>query len=278
MHKAVLFLGIGLVTGIAASAWWIQSSGEPPPADHTQDTGGATEPARTAAFEGAFSERIENLERAVAELRNDFALLSSEAEAPATARRAPSDDIEPVAREQEGLGPYTLDERIDALTEAGFSLTRARQIERWAEEHRVKAMQARYDAERRGESLDDASIERLFDTDAMLRSELGDADYERYLEAMGRPTTVDVMDVLASSAAEQAGMQPGDQIVSYDGQRVFSILELLELPLDGAPGEPVIIHVLRDEQPMQFVLPRGPLGISAPTGARAVQYVPFEEK
>ncbi len=59
------------------------------------------------------------------------------------------------------------------------------------------------------------------DTDAALRKEMGDAEYEKYLTGTGRPTEVRVMDVLASSPAEKAGLRPGDQIVSYAGTRVF---------------------------------------------------------
>jgi S1-C subfamily serine protease len=68
--------------------------------------------------------------------------------------------------------------------------------------------------------------------------------------------------VLASSPAEHAGLAPGDEVVAYGGRRVFDMRYLNELILEGRPGEPVIVDVLRDGQPIQVLLPRGPLGIS----------------
>jgi hypothetical protein len=38
--------------------------------------------------------------------------------------------------------------------------------------------------------------------------------------------------------------------------------DLNELILEGRSGEPVTVDVLRDGQPIQVLLPRGPLGIS----------------
>jgi S1-C subfamily serine protease len=61
-------------------------------------------------------------------------------------------------------------------------------------------------------------------------------------------------------------MLVGDQIVAYDGRRVFHIRELTEVLLQGEPGAPVIVDIVRDGQAMQLVLPRGPLGIIAAAG------------
>jgi PDZ domain len=151
--------------------------------------------------------------------------------------------------------------RLEALTEAGFAPDRAAQIERRVEELRLEAMQARYEAARNGASAN-GPVDAFFDVNATLRTELGDADYERYLTALGQPTRVDVFSVLASSAAEQAGLQSGDQIVAYAGERVFDVRELNRAVLIGEPGEPVVVDIVRAGQPMQLVLPRGPIGIS----------------
>ena len=69
-----------------------------------------------------------------------------------------------------------------------------------------------------------------------------------------------------SSPGSQAGLQPGDQIVSYNGERIFNISELHELTLQGTVGENVIVEIERDGMRMQLSLPRGPVGISG-TGA-----------
>ena len=99
------------------------------------------------------------------------------------------------------------------------------------------------------------------DVQAALRSELGDAEYERYLTGTGRPTEVQVMDVLASSPAEKAGLQPGDQIVSYAGTRVYDMRELEGLTRQGTPGESVTVEVKRNGQSVQVQVQRGVLGV-----------------
>jgi S1-C subfamily serine protease len=119
----------------------------------------------------------------------------------------------------------------------------------------MQTMQAQYEARREGRPPP-ADVEAT-----TLRAELGDRDYERFLTAQGRPTSINVMGVLASSPAERVGLQQGDEIVSYDGKRVFDIQELNELTLGGTSGESVVVDVRRNGQNLQLVLPRGPIGV-----------------
>jgi S1-C subfamily serine protease len=72
---------------------------------------------------------------------------------------------------------------------------------------------------------------------------------------------VGVRDVLASSPAESSGLLPGDEIVAYDGKRVFDMRELNSLTLQGTAGESVVVDVRRGDQNVQLVMPRGPIGI-----------------
>lgn len=96
-----------------------------------------------------------------------------------------------------------------------------------------------------------------------MRAGLGDEVYERYLEAKGRTTTVGVSGLAEASAGATAGLQPGDQITHYDGQRVFHLNELQALSVQGEPGTYVEVQVRRGEQVLYLVLPRGPLGVTA---------------
>ena len=96
---------------------------------------------------------------------------------------------------------------------------------------------------------------------ATLRTELGDQDYERFLAARGVPASVSIVTVLASSPAERAGLQRGDEIFSYDGKRVFNIRELNELTPVAASDEPVVVDVRRNGENLRIVLPRGPIGV-----------------
>ena len=65
---------------------------------------------------------------------------------------------------------------------------------------------------------------------------------------------------MASSPAERAGLQPGDQIVGYDGDRVFSTSDLMQRTMSPGSGD-VVVDVVRDGVQMQVVLPRGPIGV-----------------
>jgi S1-C subfamily serine protease len=97
---------------------------------------------------------------------------------------------------------------------------------------------------------------------SMLRAEIGDAEYEQYRQANGWPTVVEVAAILESSPAQQAGLQAGDQIVSYNGTRVFDIGELNRFTMGSDPGGTVVVDIVRDGIPMQVVLPSGPIGVT----------------
>lgn len=156
------------------------------------------------------------------------------------------------------------DRRLSNLIDGGFSEDEARRIMRKESEAEFKAMQAAYVARRNGEAVD--ALSAMNEPQSMLRAELGDSDYERYLRAQGQATAIQVTRVLDSSPGSQAGLQSGDHIVSYNGERVFNVNDLRELTLQGSAGENVILEIERDGVPMQLNVPRGPVGITG-TGA-----------
>lgn len=150
--------------------------------------------------------------------------------------------------------------RLTMLIDGGFSEDEARRIMSLESEARYKAMQAAHDAQRRGEANDSSLASNS--AQSLLRDELGDAEYERYLTAQGEPAAIRITQVLDSSPARQAGLQPGDEIVRYSGERVFSVSDLRALTLQGTAGEDVIVEIDRDGVRMQLNLPRGPVGIT----------------
>ena len=85
------------------------------------------------------------------------------------------------------------------------------------------------------------------------------------MTANDRSTTISVSSVIDSSPGQAAGLQPGDEIVRYDGERVFSMTDLTRQTMDGAAGQNIVVDIMRDGNPMQIVMPRGPVGI---TGGR----------
>ncbi|MDJ0812915.1 MAG: PDZ domain-containing protein [Woeseiaceae bacterium] len=218
-------------------------------------------------------QRIRALEAAVAEERNARMLLEEELQALYLAL----DEISAgqsvaAARSDEGSAPERSREarqqrRPDdadslrlRLVEAGLSEDRAAWILRRESELRMQSMQAAYEYRRTGERPE--GFEQIRDPDRALRAEIGDVEYEQYLEASGYPTAVAVGSVLESSPGQRAGLQPGDQIVAYGGERVFSFSDLGERTMAAEPGQPVVVDFIRDGVPMQIVVDGGPIGIS----------------
>ena len=154
------------------------------------------------------------------------------------------------------------EQEAQRIKAAGLTPERVQAISRRAEELRVAAMQAQFEAQAKGQRIDNVN------TNQALRKELGDAEYERYLKATGRPTEVGVSDVLASSAAERAGLKAGDQIVSYAGKRVYENQDLNTLTNQGTPGTNVVVEVNRNGQTIQVTVPSGPLGVTTGGGGR----------
>jgi predicted metalloprotease with PDZ domain len=141
-----------------------------------------------------------------------------------------------------------------------MSRARADWIVQREDELQLQALEAQFEARRSGEPID--RFDPRLNPDAALRADIGDIEYEKYLQANGRSTSVDVAYVFESSAGQSAGLQPGDQIVAYAGQRVFDSSGLNQQTMLGEPGQTVVVDILRDGMPMQVVMPRGPIGIS----------------
>lgn len=116
-------------------------------------------------------------------------------------------------------------------------------------------------AQREGWIRDPRYRQELRDMRLALRAELGDDRFDRLLYASGRNNRIVVSDLLQGSAAEDGGIQPGDEILSYAERRVFRPAELKQATLEGRAGERVAIEVLRDGSRVRIWVPRGPIGI-----------------
>lgn len=152
----------------------------------------------------------------------------------------------------------SLPPQVARLVAGGFDPDRAEWIVRRQSELEMEALERRYQASRSGEPL---TAEWFTSREAALREELGDEDYERYRQATGRPTRVRIDQVLAGSPAEEVGIVPGDEILSYDGERVFDMMDLRRLTLAGEPGRSVTLRLRRGDDDRVVSLPRGPIGV-----------------
>jgi C-terminal processing protease CtpA/Prc len=191
-------------------------------------------------------------------------------ESPDSADREPEADFdrselqERIASRFGNRGNNDPSQRTTRMIEAGISPDQAQRIVDRESELRLEALNAQYDAAREGEPFDPRS--GGFDPQDQLRQELGDVTYELYLDATGQSTSVGVQQVMDGSAGQAAGLQTGDELIAYGGERVYNTADLNELILDGTPGQTVVVDVVRDGQQIQVYVPRGPIGIMGGRG------------
>ena len=280
MRRTAIIIGASLLAGFAAAAL-VLNANRPAPVS----SGESAETVDPAAYFDASAEtedRIRALEVAVAQERNARLLLEEELQALYAQIDQLDADGELLINEQ-GIGGTVTPEqvrefrqqqsvnpgasRVDRLIAAGFSPDQAEYVARRESELQMAQMQEMYDARQEGRRPDRS----LFDTQGVLRQELGETQYEQYLEANGQPTSVRVGSVLDSSPGQRAGLQPGDEIVAYGGDRVFSYGDLRDATLSTQSGRSVVVDIVRDGIPMQVVIESGPIGISNQGYARSIR-------
>ncbi len=273
MNKSILLIASGLLAVALALAVALLVR-EPAPI-----AAPAANPALHFDQTAGTEERIRALEAAVAEERNARMLLEEELQALYAAldeinAAAESDGEDPEVREatralrdpRQPRSAADTDGLRGRLVEAGFSADRAEWILRRESELQMQSMQAMYDYRRSGERPE--NFELIMDPTQALRAEIGDNEYAQYLEAYGYPTSVAIGAVLESSPGQRAGLQVGDQIVAYGGERVFNYADLGNRTMAATPGQPVVVDIIRDGVPMQVVIDGGPIGISNDRAAR----------
>ena len=161
-------------------------------------------------------------------------------------------------RSREEFEQFVRQQQFDRLVAAGIDPERVYQIMRREETLEMEVLRARHAATRSGATPEEAATITPL---ALLRSELGDTDYAKYLDARGRPSSINIREVMKGSPAETAGLQPGDEIVAYNGQRVFNMDELDELTFQPTSGSTMPLQVIRDGQSLQIYVPPGPIGV-----------------
>lgn len=148
---------------------------------------------------------------------------------------------------------------------AGFDRSEASDYRRRIDEAAMARLYLRDQAQREGWLNSERyrqALAGLPNVAQELRAEMDDETYARFLYATGRPNQVRVRRVLAGSAAEAAGLQTGDVLLRYDGERVYNTQTVRRETRDGRAGDSVDVEVLRDGRRLQFYLPRGPIGVN----------------
>jgi membrane-associated protease RseP (regulator of RpoE activity) len=216
--------------------------------------------------EASDSERIEALEQQIEMLSSRIKQLEQNAiaakrdetvqrGAPATGQATPAGS--PVSSSSQALTTKNLvDAGIDEAIAADI-VRRKNEIELQKLELRDRATREGFLGTRRYRT----ELNTLQQRDFSLRDELGDAAYDRYLFTTGQSNRVNIASVMQGSAADQAGLKPGDVILNYADKQLFNWNELQKATTLGVRGEYVDVTVMRNGQVINLWLPRGPLGV-----------------
>ena len=153
---------------------------------------------------------------------------------------------------------------VQTLIDAGISEDQAAWIQERLDEIELQKLYLRDRATREGwleEPRYNKERREYLNAVTELRDEVGDDAYDRLLYTLGRANRVVIQDVLQNSPAAQYGLQGSDQIIEYDGQRIFGSKELSSLATQGSSGVMTLVRVKREGAVHDIYLPRGPLGI-----------------
>lgn len=266
---ATIILGLLLTVGVATSVY-LQHRGSGAPTDAREGTRAVARERETQSFGDAIEsltrivdeEIVERraLEEKVAELQSELSTLRrqlgvSVSTSPAGDRQ---NAVEPAAAAAAAV--RSVDDRLIAV---GFTPAEIEGIRRVEARMQMEQIELDYEARQEGWANTPRYYQalRAASGGGVLRAELGDAAFDRYLYATRGANRVAVSTVIENSPAATAGLRPGDVIHSYGGERVFGNQELTELRSIGTRGIPVVVDVIRDGQRLQLTMPRGPMGV-----------------
>ena len=275
MSRIIAAALVSLIAGIGVGAWWLGGD----PAGDTESAGDTASEYRDSSL--TIAKRLQQLELVVAEERDarmvledqlrvlidEIERIESDGQVVLAERTRQQQEMQREARRNQSrprnmataIRDYQ-ERRVNMLVDGGFAEDEAREILKHESEAQYDAMLAAHEAQRNGEQTD--LLSSIDGAQALLREQLGDDEYARYLQAQGQPAAVQIAQVLDGSPGSRAGLQPGDEIVSYNGERVFGVGDLRALTLQGTLGEDVVVEIDRDGVRMQLNLQRGPVGIS----------------
>ena len=151
------------------------------------------------------------------------------------------------------------------LIAAGMPIETIRAMNQTVDRNRLEMLQLRDRAIREGWDDSDEYREQMRELRnpyRALREDFGNEAFDQFLYASGIPNRVRIQEVYSGSAADNAGLVPGDIIVSYADNRIYSMTTLRDSTLEGFAGENILLEVVRDGEQITASLPRGPLGIS----------------
>ena len=244
MISKVILAAVGAIAGYALAAYGFQASTD------ALDTEAAPMPALdiASACVPGDSERALVVERDTTQrLLHEIDRLETEIDRLSAGQSAP-DPLEGQAWFRQTWTELMAEEpavdRRQQLVDGGFDPLRAEWLLQRESELQMAAIEQR-DVEM---ELPLDYLQTRVAARRALRNEVGDYEYEQYLAATGQSTTVAVMRVVPDSPAAIGGLQVGDEIVEYDGERVFSVFELSDTAGAGATAGAAMTIPRRSER------------------------------
>ncbi|HEX2484475.1 MAG TPA: hypothetical protein VHQ66_04195 [Myxococcota bacterium] len=149
------------------------------------------------------------------------------------------------------------------LAKAGLAERDVEDLQRLFEDTELQRLYLRDQATREGWP-DGRLAQELAALDRRLhsvRQDYGEAAYDWFLYAAGRPNRVKVEGVLGGSAGSDIGLRAGDYIYAYGGERMFQPWSVVQSTQSGRLGETVDVEVDRGGERLRFRVPRGPIGV-----------------
>lgn len=289
---AILMLthGPGLREGIPPSSATAESglpdaaAGSRPPSTVNGSAGTVQDGAATAAdmlelqvaLEAATEERAQlsatllTLNRQLTELERRVSDMDEQSD---SSELAMSEDISAHVQEmstedgsgQAGFRSDPSERQLEGLLAAGLDEQTARDLQNRNDQFQLSRLELFDQAAREGWEDSDQlseSLEELEKSRPDLRAELGDSLYDQYLYEAGNFNRIAIDSVITGSAASQAGLQAGDFIISYAGERTFGVQDLQEATRSGSRGESVQLVFERDGQTLTTDMLRGPMGVT----------------
>ena len=158
--------------------------------------------------------------------------------------------------------------QMQRLLDAGLSQNRAEFILDKQERFQYDYMRYSYEyrhlqdkSSERGTELKE-QLEIHSNPRRLLEHELNKQEFELYLEANGERQEMRIDRVVSETPAASLGLQPGDKIISYNGERVFHMGDLRAQIYKVTPGKTVPLEVEREGGNREVLyVPSGPLGI-----------------
>jgi hypothetical protein len=255
---------IGYVASRSCSTEAVQSEAPKTAARaRIEDAEGSPGESEIASFRTALAEerdRIRALEFQVEMLREALVMQSQAADDDSeAAEEAPGDRAD--LGHATGAEPEQDWFDQPALRSQGIDADRATWLEERFEELQMAELYLRDEATREGWLGTPRYRNELLKLRAETRESLTEENYDLLLYAAGRNNRVIVHDLLKTSPAAGAGVEPGDIVLRYGDQKVLTPRDLILGTSNADLRGTVPVDLWRNGERVRVYLPPGPLGV-----------------